>query len=72
MEALLFRGVAAFTVGKIGITCLCVVALVFVSSHRFMRILRVEWMMYMVLIGYVALIGYEIWLLDGTGTIFSP
>jgi hypothetical protein len=71
MAALLFHGVAAFTASKIGVTCLCVVALVCLSSHRFMRLVRVEAMLYVVLAGYVTLVGYELWLLRGTVNLFN-
>ena len=71
MAALLFRGVAAFTASKIGVTCLCVVALVCLSSHRFMRLVRVEVMMYALLGAYITLVGYELWLMRGTVNIFN-
>lgn len=71
MAALLFRGVAAFTASKIGVTCLCVVALVCLSSHRFMRLVRVEAMMYAVLGAYILLVGYELRLMRGTVNLFN-
>jgi len=33
------------------------------SRHRFMRLIRVDVVMYLVLATYVSLIGYELWLL---------
>jgi hypothetical protein len=39
------------------------VALVVLSRHRFMRLIRVEIVMYLVLGTYLSLIGYELWLL---------
>jgi hypothetical protein len=65
MAALLYRSAAAFTAGKMLLTSCCVTALVVLSRYRFMRIVRVEWLMYGVLAGYAALIGYEIWLIRG-------
>jgi hypothetical protein len=37
--------------------------LVVLSRHRFMRVIRVEVVIYGVLATYMSLIGYEIWLL---------
>jgi hypothetical protein len=66
MAILLYRGVAAFTVIKMGVTNTCVLALVVLSRYRFMRLIRVEAFMYVALLGYVGLIGYELFLLKGT------
>jgi len=63
MAALLRSGVTAFTVFKMATTGVCVVALVVLSRHRFMRLIRVEFVMYIVLGTYLSLIGYELWLL---------
>ena len=65
MAALLYKGVAAFTAVKMGLTSLSVLLLVVLSRYRFMRLIKVEVFMYVVLIGYLALIGYEIDLLSG-------
>ena len=40
--------------------------MVFLARYRFMRVLRVEWVLYGVLLVYVGLIGYEIWMLKGS------
>jgi hypothetical protein len=63
MAALLDRGTLAFTVVKMTTTGVCVVALVVMSRHRFLRLIRVEIVMYIVLASYVSLIAYELWLL---------
>jgi hypothetical protein len=63
MAALLDRGILAFTVFKMATTGVCVVALVMLSRHRFLRLIRVEIVMYLVLGTYLSLIGYEFWLL---------
>jgi hypothetical protein len=65
MAALLRLGVAAFVGAKGAVTGACVLALVVMSRYRFMRVLPVEGMLYVVLAGYMSLIGYEIWLLKG-------
>jgi hypothetical protein len=64
MAALLHRGAAAFTIFKMTTTSVCVLALVVLSRHRFMRLIRVEIVMYVVLGTYLSLIGYELWLLQ--------
>ncbi len=64
MAALLYRSATAFTVFKMATTGICVLALVVLSRHRFMRVIRVEIVMYIVLGTYMSLIGYELWLLN--------
>jgi hypothetical protein len=63
MAALLDRGAVAFTIVKMATTGVCVVTLVVMSRYRFMRLIRVEIVMYLVLASYVSLIAYELWLL---------
>ncbi len=63
MGMLIYRGVAVFASLKIAMTSVSIVLMVFLSRHRFMRLLRVEWVLYGVLIGYLGLIGYEFWML---------
>jgi hypothetical protein len=64
MAALLDRGTMAFTVFKMATTSVCVLALVVLSNYRFMRLIRVENVMYLVLASYISLIAYELWLLQ--------
>jgi Domain of unknown function (DUF5658) len=63
MAALLDRGTTEFTIFKMATTGVCVLALVVMSRYRFMRLIRVEIVMYFVLASYVSLIAYELWLL---------
>src|SRR5271156_2056368 len=63
MALLLGRSVAAFAVLKLAMTGVGTVSMVILARYRFMRLLRVEWVLYAVLIGYATLIGYEIWML---------
>ena len=65
MAALIYRSVAMFAALKMGMTSLGVVLMVFLARYRFMRLLRVEWVLYGVLIAYAGLICYEIWLIKG-------
>jgi len=39
--------------------------MVFLARYRFMRLVRVEWVLYGVLIAYAGLISYEIWMFKG-------
>src|ERR1700692_212345 len=65
MAALIYRSVAMFAALKMGMTGMGVVLMVFLARYRFMRLLRVEWVLYGVLTAYVGLIWYEIWMLKG-------
>ncbi len=65
MAALIYRNVAAFAALKMGMTGGGVILMVLLARYRFMRLLRVEWALYAVLMAYVSLVGYEIWLLKG-------
>ena len=64
MAALLERGAVSFTAFKMTSTGLCIIALVILSKQRFMRLIRVDVVMYVVLATYFSLIGYELWLLQ--------
>jgi hypothetical protein len=50
-------------------TGLGIVGLVFLSRYRFMRVLRVELVLYAVLVVYAGLIGYEIWMLKASSDL---
>jgi hypothetical protein len=65
MAALVYRDAALFTALKMAITSASLVLMVFLARYRFMRVLKVTWVLYGVLIVYLALIAYEIWLLKG-------
>ncbi len=52
-----------FAALKMGMTSAGVVLMVFLARYRFMRLMRVEWVLYGVLIAYVILISYEFWML---------
>ncbi len=63
MAVLVYRSVAAFTALKMAMTGVSIVVMVFLSRYRFMRVIRVELVLYVVLAIYAWLIGYEIWML---------
>ena len=65
MAALIYRSVGVFAALKMGLTGVSVALMVFLARYRFMRLLRVEWVLYGVLIAYVTLISYEVWMLKG-------
>ena len=65
MAALVYRSVAMFAALKMAMTGVGVLLMVFLARYRFMRLLRVEWVLYGVLIAYGSLIGYEVWMLKG-------
>jgi hypothetical protein len=63
MAALLYRSVAAFAALKMAMTSVSIVLMVLLSRYRFMRLLRVEWVLCAVLVAYTSLICYEVSLL---------
>jgi len=65
MAALIYRSVALFAALKMGLTGASITLMVILARYRFFRLLRVEWVLYGVLIAYVSLIGYEVWMLKG-------
>jgi hypothetical protein len=65
MAMLIYRSVAVFAALKLAMTSVCVIFMVFLARYRFMRVVRVEWILYGVLIAYVSLISYEFWMLKG-------
>lgn len=63
MAVLVYRSVAAFAAFKMAMTGSSILVMVFLSRYRFMRVLRVDLVLYAVLVVYAWLIGYEIWML---------
>jgi hypothetical protein len=64
MAVVIYRSVALFAAVKMALTGAGVMMMVFLARYRFLRVVRVEVVMYCVLIGYMSLIGYEIWMLQ--------
>jgi len=60
MAALIDGSPAIFATMKMAMTGLSVLLLVILGCYRFMRVLRVELILYGVLIAYLVLIGHEI------------
>jgi hypothetical protein len=69
MAVLVYRNVAAFAAFKMGMTGSGVIVMVFLARHRFMRVLRVELVLYAMLLVYVGLISYEIWMLKASNSL---
>ena len=65
MAAVVYRSVAVFAALKLALTSLGVVCMVVLARYRFLRVVRVEFVLYGVLGIYMSLIGYEIWMLKG-------
>ena len=65
LMALVVNDVSVFTGIKMALTGVSVVLMVALSRYRFLRLFKVEYVLYVILAGYVTLIGYEVWLLDG-------
>ena len=69
MAVLVYRSVAVFAGLKMAMTGASIVLMVFLARYRFMRVIRVEMVMYAVLVIYISLIGYEIWMLKASGNL---
>jgi hypothetical protein len=69
MAVLVYRSVAMFAAFKMAMTGASIVVMVFLARHRFMRVIRVELVLYAALAVYACLIGYEIWMLRGSGEL---
>jgi len=60
MAFLVYRNVAEFAALKMAMTGAGIVVMVFLARYRFMRVIRVDLVLYAVLLVYAWLIGYEI------------
>ncbi|MDP9088916.1 MAG: DUF5658 family protein [Pseudomonadota bacterium] len=69
MAVLFYRSVAIFAALKMAMTGASIVVMVVLGRYRFMRLIRVQHVLYAVLIIYAGLIGYEIWMLKGAGEL---
>jgi hypothetical protein len=69
MAVLVYRSVAMFAAFKMAGTGASIVVIVFLARYRFMRVIRVELVLYAALAVYACLIGYEIWMLRGSGEL---
>jgi hypothetical protein len=63
MAAIIYKSVGVFAALKMSLTGAGLVVMVILARYRFMRVMRVEWVLYGVLLTYACLIGYEVWML---------
>jgi len=66
MASLIQRSVTLFAILKMGLTGAGIFMMVILARYRFLRLLRVEWALYGVLIAYAVLITYELWMLKAS------
>jgi hypothetical protein len=59
MAAVVYRSAAGFAALKMMMTGVSVTMMVLLARYRFMRMVRVDVVMYLVFAGYVALLAYE-------------
>ena len=59
MAAVMGHDIGTFAILKIAMTGVCVMLMVFLARYRFMRVVRVELLLYGVLLTYLFLVGHE-------------
>jgi hypothetical protein len=67
MAPLVGGSVTVFTSLKMAMTGASVTFMVILARYRFMRVVRVELALYVVLLAYATLVGYELWMLKSHG-----
>jgi hypothetical protein len=65
MAAVVYRSATVFAAVKMALTGAGVVTMVLLARYRFLRLVRVDVVMYGVFVGYLTLLGYEFWLAQG-------
>jgi hypothetical protein len=63
MAAVVYRSAAVFATVKMTLTGMGVIVMVMLARYRFMRMVRVDVVMYVVLVAYSLLLTYEFWML---------
>jgi Domain of unknown function (DUF5658) len=63
MAAVMGHDIGVFAILKIAMTGACVMLMVFLARYRFMRVVRVELLLYGVLLTYLFLVGHELGML---------
>jgi len=63
MAAVMGHDIGTFAILKIAMTGVCVMLMVFLARYRFMRVVRVEVLLYGVLLTYIFLVGHEMGML---------
>jgi hypothetical protein len=67
MASVVYGDAKTFTVLKMLMTSSSVAVMVLLAGYRFLGVFRVEILLYLVLAGYVSLVGYELWMLAEFG-----
>jgi len=67
MASVVYRDATTFTVMKMLMTSASVAVMVLLAGYRFLGYFRVEVLLYLVLTGYVCLVGYELWMMSELG-----
>jgi hypothetical protein len=63
MATVVYDGTSLFAILKMTMTGFGVICMVLMARYRFLRLIRVEAVMYAILIGYSGLLCYELWML---------
>ncbi len=63
MAAVVYRSAALFAALKMAMTGAGVLTMVYLARYRFMRVVRVEVVMYAIFVAYIVLLGYEAWMM---------
>jgi len=71
MNLVVHGDTALFAGLKMAMTGVSVVLMVCLARYRFLRLVRVEYALYAILIGYTILIGYEFWMLSLGKDLFA-
>jgi hypothetical protein len=71
MAAFVYKSTGVFTAVKMAMTGVGVVFMVFMARYRFMRLIRVQVVMYAILAGYAVLIAYEMSMFKDMGYALS-
>ena len=64
MAAVVYKSTGLFAILKMTMTGVGVTLMVFLARYRFMRLIRVEAVIYGLFAVYAALLGYEYWMLQ--------
>ena len=67
MASVVYQDATAFTILKMLMTSSSVAVMVLLAGYRFLGVFRVEVLLYLVLTGYVSLVGYELWMMSELG-----
>ncbi len=72
MATVVYKSASVFTAIKMAMTGVCVVFMVFMARYRFLRLVPVEWVLYVILVAYVGLIAYEFRMLKALSIPLAP